>query len=186
MQLVEVSSIAPIPKPAPPPRPPTPDIEVTGSRPGAPIRLGNNCRQPASYTLIHGKRIRVTEEVRKLCKPSDGLLIFRYLVGRRPHMNEIDRLMPIPAWRLSKKYDVEVGFYFFSTGLKIDVGDKIVDERILNVLTGFDYFVTNLKIPNIMFLSIRLKLVLVLRIFFERIQNWLRLLSAMQRENDES
>ena len=114
MQLVEVSSIAPIPKPAPPPRPPTPDIEVTGSRPGAPIRLGNNCRQPASYTLIHGKRIRVTEEVRKLCKPSDGLLIFRYLVGRRPHMNEIDRLMPIPAWRLSKKYDVEVGLYFLA------------------------------------------------------------------------
>ena len=101
-------------------------------------------------------------------------------------MNEIDRLMPIPAWRLSKKYDVEVGFYFFSTGLKIDVGDKIVDERILNVLTGFDYFVTNRKIPNIMFLSIRLKLVLVLRIFFERFQNWLCLLSAMQRENDES
>ena len=109
LQLVEVSSIAPMPKPARPPRPPTPDIEVTGSKPGAPIRLGNNSKQPASYTLIHGKRIRVTEEVRKLCKPSDGLLIFRYLVGRRPHMNEIDRLMPIPAWRLSKKYDVEVG-----------------------------------------------------------------------------
>lgn len=66
----------------------------------------------------------MTEEVRKLCKPSDGLLIFRYLVGRRPHMNEIDRLMPIPAWRLSKKYDVEVGFYFCGTGLKIDVDDK--------------------------------------------------------------
>ena len=112
LQLVEVSSIAPIPRPAHPPRPPTPDIEVTGSKPGAPIRLGNNSTQPASYTLIHGKRIRVTEEVRKLCKPSDGLLIFRYLVGRRPHMNEIDRLMPIPAWRLSKKYDVEVGLNF--------------------------------------------------------------------------
>ena len=111
LQLVEVSSIAPTPKPRPPPRPATPDIQVTGSRPGAPIRLGNNCKQPASYTLIHGKRIRVTEEVRKLCKPSDGLLIFRYLVGRRPHMNEIDRLMPIPQWRLGKKYDVEAGFH---------------------------------------------------------------------------
>ena len=118
LQLVEVSSIAPTPKPTPLPRPPTPDLEVTGSRPAAPIRIGNNSNQPASYTLIHGKRIRVTEEVRKLCKPSDGLLIFRYLVGRRAHMNEIDRLMPIPQWRLGKKYDVEAGFHV------VDVDDK--------------------------------------------------------------